>query len=538
VAWTRRQFLAASAGLVAGACTGGGSKSSAPAKNAAPNLPATGTGSFPQFDHLVVLMMENRSFDNMLGYLYEPNQLPPGVQFDGVAGKNLSNPGPNNTIVPVGPGTVMDNPNPDPGEEYPHINTDLFGTVLPASNATTPVLQMQPPFNAPTPIPNPAPMNGFVQDYINAFTVEQGQAPTPAQYSIIMNCFPPDEVPVISALAKGFAVADHWFCDVPSQTFCNRSFFHAATSSGYTTNEPYYQFPLFNNAMTVFEALDAKNMSWRVYFDPEQFFSLTYLIHFRRLFDRLASNFPLMPQFYDDVKNGNLPAYSFIEPRMLLNHNDEHPPAALFDDFVPASNVLAGEQLIADVYNAIRTSNSTKGSNWQNTALLITFDEGGGCYDHVSPGSAPPPTTNAPAGEENFTFDRLGERVPAVLVSAFTQAGTVVNAPMRHTSVIRTMTEKWGLTGLTQRDQTAPDMAPFFNRNTARPVSTWPAVHPRPVPSSSNASIEPLNELQRDLIGAADAAIGPPDTNAVNNLKTVGDGMAYLQKKYPNRAPR
>lgn len=484
--------------------------------------------------------MENRSFDNMLGYLYQPNQVPRNQQFDGVAGKDLSNLAPDNTKVPVAPGTVMDNPNPDPGEEYPHINTDLFDTVLPPSNALKAVADMQAPFNAPTPIPDPAPMSGFVTDYINAYTVETGHAPTPEQYSVIMNCFAPDSVPVISALAQGFGVADHWFCEVPSQTFCNRSFFHAASSSGYTNNEPYYQFPFNNTATTIFHRLDDAKLSWNVYYDAEQFFSLTYLIHFRELFDKLGTNFPLMPQFFDDVKNGNLPSYSFIEPRMLINHNDEHPPAALIGNWVPASNVLAGEQLIADVYNAIRTSNSSTGSNWKNTALLITFDEGGGCYDHVPPPTAPAPTPgpNPPAGEEGFTFNRLGERVPAVLVSAYTQAGTVVNPTLRHTAVIRTMSEKWGLDPLTQRDATAPDLTPFFNLTTPRPANTWPTVHPRPVPpnSDANANAEPLNELQRDIIGAADAAVGPPNPAAVNNLKTVGDGMAYLQQKYPRRS--
>src|SRR3712207_753278 len=92
------------------------------------------------FDHVVVLLLENRSFDNLLGYLYEPNQVPRGQIFEGVAGKALSNPIPDyadqadRRVVPVAKGYVMDNPNPDPGEEYPHVNTQLYGTVLPETN--------------------------------------------------------------------------------------------------------------------------------------------------------------------------------------------------------------------------------------------------------------------------------------------------------------------------------------------------------------------------------------------------------------------
>jgi phospholipase C len=531
-AWSRREFLAASAGLIAGACAGGGSKTPAPAKNAAPNA-----STFPQFDHLVVLMFENRSFDNMLGYLYQPNQVPRNQQFDGVVGKDLFNIAPDGTKVPVRQGTVMNDPNPDPGEEYPHINTDFFNTVLPPSNAVQPVKDMQAPFNAPTPIPNPAPMSGFVHDYVNRITglSPNGHVPTPAEYGIIMNCFAPDAVPVISQLAKGFGVADHWFCEVPSQTFCNRSFFHAGSSSGFTSNEPYTQFPFNNGVTTVFDRLNAAGVKWHGYYDQRQLLPLTFLIHFPRLMNQLPS-FLTMNQFYDDVKNGNLPAYSFIEPNMLVNHNDEHPPAALIGPFVPPSNVLNGEALLAEVYNAIRTSNSPKGSNWSNTALLITYDEGGGCYDHVSPPQgvpAPPPNPNG--NEEGFAFDRLGERVPAVLVSAHTAAGTIVNREMRHTAVIKTMSEKWNFSSLTARDKSAPDLAPFFNLQTPRQPSDWPTVNPRPLPlvSDQNALAELLNELQRDLIGAADAHKGTPNPAAVDNLKTVGDGVAYLQQKFP-----
>jgi phospholipase C len=531
VSWTRRKFLAAGAGLVAGAACAGGSKSPAPAKNAAPNV-----APFGQFDHLVVLMFENRSFDNMLGYLYQPNEVPRNQQFNGVAGKDLFNVAPDGTKVSVAPGTVMDNPNPDPGEEYPHINTDFFNTVIPPSNAVQPVKDMVAPFNAPTPIPVPAPMSGFVHDYMNRITGAKGTVPTPAEYGIIMNCYPPDAVPVISQLAKGFAVADSWFCEVPSQTFCNRSFFHAATSSGFTSNEPYEQFPFFNGATTVFDRLNQGKVTWRGYYDKRQLLPLTFLIHFPRLMNDLGSNFFTMDRFFNDVTGGTLPQYSFIEPNMLVNHNDEHPPAAVIGTFIPPSNVLAGEALLASVYNAIKNSKSTTGSNSTNTALLITYDEGGGCYDHVSPPAAPtvPPGPNG--NEEGFAFDRLGERVPAVLVSAHTEAGTVVNTPMHHTSAIRTMSEKWNLAPLTARDQNAPDMAPFFNLKNPRPAGAWPTVTPRPVPlvSDTDALAELLNELQRDLIGAADAVRGTPNPTAVNNLKTVGDGVAYVRQKYPD----
>ena len=170
---------------------------------------------FDNIDHFVVLMEENRSFDSLLGYLYEPGMVPAGQRFEGVAGKDHSNPIPPEADsaqwehVNVRPGYTMDNPNPDPGEEYPHVNTQLFGTVFPAENAMLEVPQMKPPYNLPSKLPSEAPMNGFVLDYINNYKVLTGREPTYANYRIIMDCFPPDAVPVMSTLARGFAVCDH-----------------------------------------------------------------------------------------------------------------------------------------------------------------------------------------------------------------------------------------------------------------------------------------------------------------------------------------
>jgi phospholipase C len=113
--------------------------------------------------------------------------------------------------------------------------------------------QMTAPFNAPGPHAVPA-MDGFVADYISAFTAEMGRQPTYEEYAQIMTGYTPEQVPVISAIARGFAAFDHWHCDVPSQTFTNRSFYHAASASGLVVNGPPYDiFPLRNDAETIFE---------------------------------------------------------------------------------------------------------------------------------------------------------------------------------------------------------------------------------------------------------------------------------------------
>jgi len=108
------------------------------------------------------------------------------------------------------------------------------------------------------------PHHGRVRDgYFSAFTAEIGRQPTYEEYSQIMTGYTPEQMPVLSTLARGFAVFDHWFAEVPSQTFTNRSFFHAATSSGLLVNVPYGTFPSQNTAETLFDRLEGHRLSWR-----------------------------------------------------------------------------------------------------------------------------------------------------------------------------------------------------------------------------------------------------------------------------------
>jgi Phospholipase C len=194
-------------------------------------------------------------------------------------------------------------------------------------------------------------MDGFVMDYISAFTAEMRRQPTYDEYSQIMMGYTPEQMPVTSAVARGFATFDHWFCEVPSQTFTNRSFFHAATASGYVINfPPADAFPVHNTAETLFERLEAKGLTWRVYCDAPSPLSFTGIIHASRLHSRFASNFSTVDDFLGDARNGRLPTYSFIEPNMWHGHNDMHPPvSALFHDlpYDPPSSLLGGDALLA-----------------------------------------------------------------------------------------------------------------------------------------------------------------------------------------------
>jgi phospholipase C len=441
-------------------------------------------------DHVVVVLFENRSLDNVLGRLYGPED---GKTFEGVVGKGLTNPipewaehGADRKVVPYTVATDMDSPNPDSGEEWYHTNTQLFGT-LDEHNRFKIGEGVTAPWNAPPPGATPT-MDGFVTDYISTFTAEMGRQPTYDEYAHIMTGFTPEQVPMLSGIAKEFGVFDHWFCEVPSQTFMNRSFWTAATSSGLVVNSPASKWFTKNDAETIFERLEAHGKTWKVYVMEPMPLSFTGIIHFSRLKDRLATHFVRFSEFEKDAAAGTLPDFSFIEPNFINGHGDYHPAVGhamgpQLDLAVdPPSSILSGEAFLERVFNAYRSATSASGTNVWNTALLIGWDEPGGTYDHVPPGAVPSPDPAAPAGELGFTFDRSGYRVPAIMVSPWVEPGSVYNDEFRHTSLIATLRKAWDLGDpLTQRDAAARTFEHVFSRETPRNPQEWATIEAQPV---------------------------------------------------------
>ncbi|MFF9562727.1 alkaline phosphatase family protein [Leifsonia sp. NPDC014704] len=470
-------------------------------------------------DHVVVVMFENRSFDNLLGRLYEPGEVP---AFEGVLGKDLMNPVPEwlpdagHGPVPYGVATDMNTPAPDPGEEFHHVNTQLFGILDEANVGHS---EPRGSFNLPASGRMPT-MSGFVSDYASMLLFENGRMPSVDEYAQIMTGYTPEQMPVMSTIARGFATFDHWFCEVPSCTFPNRSFFHAGTSSGHVINfPPVDAFPVHNPAETLFDRLDAAGLTWRVYCDPPCHASLTGIIHAARLRPKFATHFLSTAQFFEDAEKGNLPTYSFIEPQIIgTAHNDMHPPFGdLFEavaraqgvepDHIladPPSSIIAGEDLLARIYHAIRSS-TANGSNHLNTTLVVTFDEHGGTYDHVPPPPAVPPTAASAAGQMGFAFDRSGVRIPALAISAWVPERTVVSEEFRATSVIATMRERWNLgSPLTARDASARSFGDIFTSPRPRPQDDWPDVAARPGPARPASFVPldaPMGGLGKALLG-------------------------------------
>jgi len=553
----------AAAGVAAGAALGfgaGATNSGPPADSASAPLPGErpdGTG----FDHLVVVMFENRSFDNLLGYLYSPTtaSTPPGQTFEGLSAgtSTYSNTAPDGTQVAAhtytGPtDTVMMSPQPDPGEEYPFVNTQLFGTIDPEHNTDHTLDKLEAPFNAP-PAGATATMEGFVHDYVLKWKNEhKGTEPTAEDYGVIMGSFAPEMLPVFSTLARNFAIYDHWHCAVPSQTFCNRSFFHASTSHGFVTNGGNGGYRKWidqskTEGATIFNRLEDAGIDWAVYYDDRQLISMTGLIHAPHLEPYFATRFRTMSHFYRDAAAGTLPAYSFIEPRMLYDHNDMHPPVGPMEkadvdghEIVSGaiSDVRAGDALLHEVYSAIKSSAAADGSNALNTVLAVTFDEHGGTYDHVPPPAATPPDDPATASrrtEMDFFFDRLGVRVPAMVISAYTPKGVVLNDPMHHAAVISTLCDRWGLDSLTRRDEGAPTLSGAITLGSPRDPATWPTTSPHYVPKNPEAD-SPIHH------GDEDHALSPPGIGLMGLLlakygdagdaqpHTYRDAWALVQK--------
>ncbi len=402
--------------------------------------PAAGAGGLGAIEHVVVLMLENRSFDHMLGYLYADsgNVSPAGQPFEGLAGTE-SNPDGSGSpvsvyqITPETPNAYF-MPGADPGEGYKATNSQLWGTTTaPAS-------------------PTPAAMTGFVSDFAYTITWE-----TSEKWSIvdgttaswIMGCYTPDTLPVLSALAKGYAVCDHWFASAPTETLPNRSFALAGTSQGHLddTTKTY-------TCPSIFGSLAKAGVSWRVFGYDEQ--PLTKA-DFPDISAADASHFGLFTDFQAAAAAGTLPAFTFLEPSWSSTGNSQH----------PNYDVALGEQLIHDTYEALRS-----GPGWDQTLFVLTYDEHGGCYDHVPPpwGATPPDATVGPTG---FDFTRWGVRVPTVLVSPLIAPGTVYRAqpgttPLDHTSILKTVEQRWNLPALTARDAAAPGFGDVLTLTAAR----------------------------------------------------------------------
>jgi len=353
-----------------------------------------------KLQHIVVLMMENRSFDHMLGSLKAVN---PNI--DGVT-PNLSNPDTNGSPVPAQAlAEFQAQLQPDPDHHFPAVDLQIFGGDT-----------------SPNRKPN---MQGFVKSYFN-------QQRDLNHSQKIMYYFAQKDLPVLTTLALEFAVFNRWFASIPGPTICNRAFAHYGTSFGRVDMNLIYINEPFKSIYDRLIGATPKHTSKLYYYD-----TASSTMEITNLLEHQPELFGTFPQFLDDCAKGNLPDYAFIEPN--FNDHDTDSGEEVANDQHPDHNVQAGELFMAKIYNAIKTS-----PLWPNTALLIVYDEHGGIYDHVVPPACKPDQFTASANDTGtgmpFAFDRLGVRVPAILVSPWIPKGTVVDRVFDHASIPATVT--------------------------------------------------------------------------------------------------
>jgi len=431
--------------------------------------------NLPKIKKIVLVMFENRSFDHLLGWLYDDNNKPqhfipnePGATFNGLKLNKYTLPYKDHPDFPIIKGTCgngLSVPSKDPHEEYLHVNNQIYGTAEPWPEDKT-----------PTDSDN-ADMKGFLQDY-SKFTESWDQALHMTQ------TYTAELLPVISKLAHAFAVSDEWYSSVPTQTNPNRAFFHCGTSLGRESNQHWTAVETFETD-TIWNLLP-DHTTWKIYYHDKwpvhnPLAQKCYTQYTFPFIDKVAKtdSFQSIDKFWDDVEHNNLPDFTFLEPkwgfgldnRVSRQGNDYHPPL----------NLKEGEEFLQKIYTTIRNSPC-----WEETLLIITFDEHGGTWDHVSPPwNAKPPDSHK--GETGFLFDRFGVRVPTLLVSPWIEAGTVFRSesetgvPYDHTSIIATIltwawqSDIWNKnkktakkSGLGKRVENAPLFDTVLTRSSAR----------------------------------------------------------------------
>jgi phospholipase C len=353
-------------------------------------------------------MMENRSFDHMLGALKATH---PNI--DGLTGTE-SNPDTTGATITVQPlAEFQSQLDPDPNHHFAAVNLQIFGD----------------PQNGP---PLPATMQGFIKSYYN----QQNNV----QHSHdILYYFTPDKLPVLTTLATEFAVFNRWFASIPGPTICNRAFAHYGTSFGQVSMDVFYE---GKDIKAIYDRMLAANHTCKLFYYDEASSTMEVV----NLLQNEPQIFGTFPDFLNACKQNALPDYCFIEPNYTDHDSPDGDGEVIANDQHPDHDVRAGEQFIATVYNAIRQNPNL----WPNTALLIVYDEHGGIFDHVPPPACTPdtPFVAQPADTgtlDSFAFDRLGVRVPAILVSPWVAKGSIINDTFDHASIPATVNELYNL---------------------------------------------------------------------------------------------
>lgn len=402
--------------------------------------------------HIVVIMLENQSFDRLLGCMqgFDP-------AIDGVDPSN-----PRANLNPISGQGVRQAPTNarsvrlDPGHDIDDALRQIAGGEC----------------------------SGFIADFVHKYPQS-----TPAEQQEVMGFYAMDTMPALHALARSYTVCDHWFSSLPGPTWPNRFFVHSGTSLGHTKMPEGFD-PNFHvyDQPTVYQRLQERSVPWRIYY---QDFAQSLLLSHQW---RYKTNYTRLEQFFQDAAGDpvDFPAYCFIEPKYFgAGADDQHPP----------HDMLLGDALLARVYNCLQSNEAL----WLKSLLVVLYDEHGGFFDHVAPPQAVPPDEHT----DEFAFDRYGARVPAVLVSPWMDR-SVVSTIFDHTSLLKYVTNKWDLGPLGNRVAAANSFAPALLSRTA-PRTDTPASVPVAAAEMVTAETE-MNQNQNGLLSFShflEAVLGP-----------------------------
>jgi phospholipase C len=385
-----------------------------------PHLPA-GTPSMRKIEHVVVLMMENHSFDNLLGMV--PHEVPGRHHVDGLTRRH---------------GRIT------------NVNRDSSGRRVFAKRAGTPCqLDGEPSqtWNASHTSYAGGRNNGFVR----------------ASGDVAMWYWDEHDLPFTYALARHFPIGERYFCSAMAQTYANRRYFFAGTSSGVVDDKADAYAAVPANG-TIWDRFDAHGVDYGVYYQNEPSW---VIIPNTQTQARVPRVHPIA-RFYTDAAAGQLPGFTFLDPNYGTT-SEENP-----------QDIEVGERFVASVVEALMHA-----PTWRSTALFITYDEHGGYYDHVPPPRAIRPDNIGPIrspGQPPLlpgTFDRYGFRVPLFVVSPWARKGYVSRVVQDHTSLDAFIERKWNLPAMTYRDANAHPMTDYFNFKHAA-FAHPPRLHPAP----------------------------------------------------------
>lgn len=483
--------------------------------------------------HVVYLMIENRAFDHICGWLYENDKpariIGPQGPFKGASTKLFNMDGKKKVFLSKFRGGKVDESKQLEiyTEDPYHDNSDVMRQLFHG---------------------NPEGYRRKEKPDMGGFVFNNGN-------DNVMETFTPKQIPVLNGLAKNFAISDEWFCSMPGGTDVNRAFSLTGSSfnmlNNFQNGTEYTYWPYSLHRPSIFKALWTNGITdWRIYNSVEWMdFIFTYHLFLQgqvpTIDAQVAAN-PGQPsqhlapieQFLAEAKAGTLPAFSYLEPRWIAPQGTT--------SYHPGGDLVPGEQHLLQIFEALQS-----GPAWDETLLVITFDEHGGIYDHVPPPYAEKPYPND--GADGFNFDIMGVRVPTILVSPLIQEKTVFRSETGvaydSTSILATLLNWFGVPssqwGLGDRIKKAPTFEGVLLESMPRqkPVQiTPPYDKDNPRSGGSNGDI-PLNGLHQamapHLISTLTKKLPPDQTQKITQdimsksatLKQLHGHLVTLQKK-------